>query len=349
MRLNFCNLFNSNYLSRGIVMYESLLKHCADFHLYVFAFDDKSYEFLKSQDHKHLTVISLKEFEDAELLRVKPSRTAAEYCWTCTSSTILYSINKFGLDNCTYLDADLQFFSDPRILFDEMGDRSVLITSHRYTPEYDQSIESGKYCVQFVSFKNDERGIKVLNWWRNACIEWCYARVEDGKFGDQKYLDDWITRFEGVHELQHLGGGIAPWNVQQYSFRSSQGKITGTELLSGKKFDVVFFHFHGVKFYNKNIVSLSGSLYALNEEVKTVFYKPYIQQLNRVKKIINTINNTFDPNGSMGEAPMKPINAEQIIKYYLHDLKRSVKNIFGQNLKNRIAHHYYYKNEDFYS
>ncbi len=328
-------------------MYESLLTYSADFHLYVFAFDDKSYEFLKSQNYKQLTVVSLKEFEDAELLRIKSSRSAAEYCWTCTSSTILYSIQKFGLDNCTYLDADLQFFSDPKLLFEEMGDKSVLITAHRYTPEYDQSIESGKYCVQFVSFKNDDKGMKVLNWWRNACIEWCYARVEGGKFGDQKYLDDWITRFEGVHELQHLGGGVAPWNIQQYSFVQQPDKIIGTELISGKKFDVVFFHFHGVKFYNKNIVSLSGPLYALNKKDKTIFYKPYVRELNRIKKLINGIDNAFDPNGSTGEAPMKPIDLIQIVKYYLQDLKSSITNIFGQNLKKRIKHHYYYKNEGF--
>src|ERR1700746_3815030 len=120
-------------------MYESLLKNCNDFHLYVFAFDDKCYEFLKSQQYKDLTVVSLKEFEDEELLRIKPTRTAAEYCWTCSSSTILYSINKFRLQNCTYIDADMYFYSDPIVLVNEMGNKSVLITEHRYTKEYDQS------------------------------------------------------------------------------------------------------------------------------------------------------------------------------------------------------------------
>src|SRR4051812_18081280 len=89
MKLNFCTLFNSSYLSRGVVMYESLQKYCSDFHLYVFAFDEVSCNYLRSKNFPSMTVISLREFEDAELLRVKPTRSAGEYCWTCTSSTIL--------------------------------------------------------------------------------------------------------------------------------------------------------------------------------------------------------------------------------------------------------------------
>src|ERR1035438_3503963 len=107
MKLNFCTLFNSNYLSRGIVMYESLLKHCDNFHLYVFAFDDNCYRYLTSQKFEHLTAISLNEFENEELLRIKSTRTAIEYCWTCSVSSIYYSITHFQLDNCTYVDADI--------------------------------------------------------------------------------------------------------------------------------------------------------------------------------------------------------------------------------------------------
>ncbi len=36
--------------------------------------------------------------------------------------------------------------------------KSVLITDHRYTPIYDQSLKSGRYCVQFITFKNDKIG-----------------------------------------------------------------------------------------------------------------------------------------------------------------------------------------------
>ena len=144
MKINFCTLFNSSYLSRGMVMYDSLLKNCDDFHLYIFAFDDLTYKYLTSQKLEHITVISLNEFEDEELLKIKPTRSAAEYCWTCTASTILYSIKKFQLSNCTYIDADLLFYSNPKVLIEEMGNDSVLITEHRYSKEHEQSATSGK-------------------------------------------------------------------------------------------------------------------------------------------------------------------------------------------------------------
>ncbi|MDR1459560.1 MAG: glycosyl transferase [Bacteroidales bacterium] len=230
-----------------------------------------------------MTVIPLDVFEDEELLQVKPVRTRSEYCWTCTSSTILYILNHYNVEHCTYLDADLYFFSPPQPLIDEMGNDSILITSHRYTPKYDQSRKTGIYCVQFVTFRNDMRGLTALHWWRNACLEWCYNRFEDGKFGDQKYLDDWTERFDGVHVLAHLGGGVAPWNMQQYSFEQINGKLTGLELNSGKQFDVVFFHFHSLMFVAPHYFS-PRPYYRRNDSVISLLFKPYVNKIQSIRK-----------------------------------------------------------------
>jgi hypothetical protein len=343
--LNFCTLFNSAYLSRGLVLYQSLSKTCPDFHLYVFAFDEACYNYLLKEKLPNLTVISLKDFEDTELLRVKATRSASEYCWTCTPSTILYSIKKFNLTNCTYIDSDMFFYSDPGILIREAKSKSVIISEHRYTEAYDQSVISGKYCVQFMYFKNDVNGLKALHWWRNACIEWCYNRVEDGKFGDQKYLDDWTTRFEGIHELQHQGGGVAPWNVQQYSFRKNGNSITGTEKTTGMEFDLVFFHFHGVKFYTNQVVSYTGAAYELEREIKNILYHPYIEQLNEAKITINKVCPGIDPHGATEVSPRQPLNFVFLVGLYLFDLKTALKNVFGAQLKNRLLHYHLHWNK----
>lgn len=295
-------------------MYESLKKHSDDFHLYIFAFDERCYVLLKKLNLESVTVIALKEFEDDALLRIKNTRSAGEYCWTCTPSIIKFAIEVYALQSCTYLDADLYFFANPSILIEEMGEKSVLITEHRYTSQYDQSSTSGIYCVQFMTFKNDANGMKVLNWWRNACNEWCYARHEDGKFGDQKYLDDWTTRFEGVHVLQHLGGGVAPWNVQQYR-------------LEEKTFDLIFYHFHGVKFFESNQVELGS--YRLRKTDIKLLYGPYVAHLEKIKQMLVIFGDTYDYHGSI-KSTRKCIRM-------LKNFKRRIKGVYNVFKTDEIA------------
>ena len=100
--LYFATLFNSAYLSRGMAMYESLLQNCKDFTLYIFAFDEYVYNFFKKKKLSKIVPISLNDFEDDDLLRIKSTRTPGEYCWTCTPSTIYYIFNKFNVNHCFY-------------------------------------------------------------------------------------------------------------------------------------------------------------------------------------------------------------------------------------------------------
>lgn len=135
--LNFCTMFDSSYLSRGLAMYESLKEHCNDFNLYIVAFDDKCLEVLKTLNLSNVHVLALNDFEDKELLDVKPTRTLDFYRFTCTPSVILYIIEKYNAEVCTYIDADLYLYSSPQVLLDELRDNSVIITEQRFTPKYD--------------------------------------------------------------------------------------------------------------------------------------------------------------------------------------------------------------------
>lgn len=125
--------------------------------------------------------------------------------------------------------------------------------------------------------------MKVLNWWRNACLEWCYNRFEEGRFGDQKYLDDWPVRFEGVHVLKHLGGGVAPWNMQQYLFKRENGILTGEVLNTGEKFEVIFFHFHSLMFVSPDYFS-PRPYYKRNDSVIILLFNPYTKAIKRIRE-----------------------------------------------------------------
>ena len=157
-----------------------------------------------------------------------------------------------------------------------------LITPHRYTPEYDQSEKTGIYCVQFVTFKNNQEGRVVLEWWRNACLDWCYNRFEEGRFGDQKYLDDWPERFEGVYVSRNLGGGVAPWNMQQYEFEQLNDCIRGRELKTNKRFPVIFFHFHSFVFVTPDYFS-PRPYYERNETSIVLLFKPYVKEIKQIR------------------------------------------------------------------
>ncbi len=132
---DFCTLFDSNYLTRGLALYHSLRANCDSFRLYAYCFDEEAHEILSKLALPDLIPIPLAEFENRELLAVKPGRSRGEYCWTCTSHIILHTLEHFGLDSVTYLDADLFFFADPTVLLDEFVQFGRLGADHR-TPLY---------------------------------------------------------------------------------------------------------------------------------------------------------------------------------------------------------------------
>lgn len=274
----YCTLFDSGYLVRGLAMYNSMIDTGEDFTLFVFAFDDECYDVLSKLNLPRLKPISLNDFENERLLKIKQTRTRGEYCWTCSCFSILHVLTQYNVPEVTYLDSDLFFFNKPQILLDEFHEsgKDVLLTKHRYTPMYDQSELSGIYCVQFMTFKNNANGLNVLNWWCDRCEEWCYNRAEDGKFGDQKYLDDWMTRFNCCHELIHIGGGVAPWNIQQYDVVHGP-KVNGVP--------VVFFHFHALKWLDYDTFDLS--IYRLKKSDKINIFYPYIRKLQETYDFIN--------------------------------------------------------------
>lgn len=291
----YCTLFDSFYLSRGLILYNSLKKHSKAFHLFIFAFDDVTGSILKSLNLECVTVISLSDFENDELKAVKLQRSKAEYCWTCTPSTISYVLEKFAVPECTYIDADLCFFSDPAILINEMSEngKNVLISEHRYSliPKLYEEKRAGRFCVQFMTFTNEDSSAVVLEEWRKQCLAWCYAKHEDGKFGDQKYLEAWPGKYENVHILRHNGGGLAPWNIARYRVVHSDNEIILIDRKSDQEFTPVFYHYQFVKSIGKGYYDVGW--YLLGNKVKNTFYKTYISDLEDTEEFLIRNNEMY--------------------------------------------------------
>jgi len=245
----FCTYFDRNYLVRGLTLYRSLLKHAAPFTMWVLCFDDFTYTVLCNLNQPNLKPIRLSVFEneDIALLNAKKDRSTVEYYFTCSPSLLLYILNNWPeVDVLSYLDADLFFYSSPDPIYQEFGDASILIIPHRHPAEAQHLEKSfGIYNVGLLTFRNDQYGLECLQWWRERCLEWCYDRSEDDRFADQKYLDDWPSRFQHVVVANNKGANLAPWNWARYKIeiRDNAATVDGEPL--------IFYHFHGLKFLNR--------------------------------------------------------------------------------------------------
>jgi hypothetical protein len=260
---HYVTLFDSMFLPQGLALHASLERHAKPYTLWVLCMDDATHQALGRLRPPHLRTLRLASVETSELARVKGGRTRGEYCWTITPFAPLFVFEADAtVERVTYLDADLWFRRNPAPIFEEFAasGKTVLITDHHYAPEYDRSASSGQYCVQFMTFRRGSSE-PVRKWWADRCIEWCYARYEDGKFGDQKYLDDWPERFAGlVHVLQQPELLLAPWNATRFPYGRA-----------------VAYHFHALMVQRRKIVLSDG--HVLPTPLVRHVYAPYVSEL----------------------------------------------------------------------
>ncbi len=290
--LNFCTLFDSYYLDKGIALYRSIEKVSDCFRLYIFCFDDRSYDVLCQMQLKNAIIIHHHIFETPELLVIKSQRSKAEYCWTCTPVVIEYVLEHYEVESCTYLDSDLYFYYTPQVLFDEIKEvgADVVIVEHRFkNNRYGRQLEkrNGKYCVQFNYFNQSENSKKVLKWWKNKCFEWCYDIPEPERMGDQKYLNTWTRDFKGVYELQNLGGGVAPWNLEQYTLSAVLDNQIILETSEGAQFPIVFYHFQNIRYLPGHRVNIKSQ--TKNRALKYAVYVPYLKEIERIRTMLEEV------------------------------------------------------------
>ena len=306
-----------------MALYSSLVKTGDSFVLWILCFDEETYQILGSLNLPNTRLISEQEFEknDEALIATKGSRTRVEYYWTCTASLPLYI---FRQDNSIpvliYLDADTFFYSSPKTILEELGEKSILIVPHDYSPEFEDK-EAGIYNVGIMAFRPDQAGLSCLNWWRERCIEWCYWKYENGQIGDQAYLNDWPERFDKVVVSNNIGINAAPWNVAKYGLSADNN---GNFFIADKP--LVCFHFHALRFCSSQLVYMSGFNVNLPTSVLNIIYRPYINSLIEARNMI--FNHNFKIEFTITGIPWRYIAGRLIrrqpLKHFMWVKKREI-------------------------
>ena len=228
-------------------------------------------------------VISIDDLADEGLMTVFRERPAREFFWTCTPALISWVVNQ-GRDGdlAVYLDADMMFFDDPHELFKELGDDgTILIHEHRFSRDKTHLIINGRFNVGMVAFRIGDEARRCVARWRTQTIENCSGEPLNGQFADQGYLNEWPELYAGCRVLRHLGGGLAPWNVNQYRIAERDGH----PIINDEK--LIFYHYHALRTIDGRPGGLAAIVpakdYRFGRATLHLIYEPYAALLKSIE------------------------------------------------------------------
>lgn len=274
----YCTHFDINYIAHSLSLYHSLVTNGGDFTLFMFCMDDRSMDHLQKMNLSNAVLLSYTQLEAAipGLAIAKSNRTHVEYFYTCSPASCYYVLQNFEkVDLITYLDADLFFYSSPEPLFAELQEASIGIIEHRFHWLAKRNSVYGIFNVGWINFRKDKDGMNCLVDWMNDCIEWCYQRLEDDKYADQKYLDKWPEQYKDVKILYHKGGNLAVWNIGNYKLT-----LRGNDIFVDND-KLIFYHFASLKQVDEKIFTsdMSRVLVRTTRIIREKIYIPYIHSL----------------------------------------------------------------------
>jgi hypothetical protein len=270
--LLFVTHFDDNYLSRGLALIESI---GSKINIVVFCHDSKTFNTISKLEQENVICLKLLDLESAfpELIPAKSERSTLEYYFLLSPYVVLYAIEILNSELAIYIDADTYFLSDVSLAIEQLDpDKAVGIIPHRFS-ERDLYMEKyGKYNVGWVSFRNSDAGMRVLTFWRDACLRSTSTIPTEGIFGDQKYLDYFLEVDSSVQVINHPGMNVAPWNYQNLCI------IDGR--LVHESEPLLFFHFSGLKTFSPfAIMGFAGYSKRPDRNVKKYLYRGYLDTI----------------------------------------------------------------------
>lgn len=229
--IEYCTLFDANYLAQGLALYKSIDKHHANYRLHILAACEKSYVLLKDLNLPNVVLYSLAEVETDALRKIHPRLKHFEYVCALKPNLMLKVLQT--TDHVAYIDADSYFFSTGEHVINTFRTDSSIplaITPHRFTPGRQHFIRNGAYNAGFIYAARE--GIPCLEEWNRNCTE---ART--GCMTDQQCLNGWPKQWN-AHIVKHKGLNLAPWNQEQYKYSLRDGRVyVDGDLL-------IWYHFH---------------------------------------------------------------------------------------------------------
>lgn len=247
--MHFFTSITTCYLPKARILAETLKKHNPDAVMHLVVADNLPVDFnLENEDFDYVW--------DAEsFIQTENNKkwffehTVVELCTAIKGAAALHILKETGADKLLYLDPDIGVFGDLTSLSDMLDKNSVLFTPHLTDPAPNRnsvlndeicSLKHGIYNFGFFAVKNDENGLRYLNWWNERLMEFCYDDIPNGLFTDQKWGDIAPALFDFLKIIHDPEYNVATWNL---STRVISGDERNGWKVNGRP--LKFYHFTG--------------------------------------------------------------------------------------------------------
>jgi hypothetical protein len=276
--MRFCTKLDHFYLDRGLALYSSLRETNPEAELHVLALSQEAEDFLESKSLPGLSVIRLHTVIASEpaLASARSTRTKAEFAFTLTPFLVCETLKDCPTNEWViYVDADMLFFGSVAEVLRHHQAADVLMSRHHFSDHMKEQQRYGTFNTGFTAFRKTADGEKCAKWWATQCLAWCHDRLENGKFADQKYIEQFPNIVPKAVGLDHPGVNCAPWNASGRRF----GHRSGITLVDNCP--LILYHFAKVKRINASCIATRKAVQGVKNArgLNRRVYKPYAKAL----------------------------------------------------------------------
>jgi len=182
-----------------------------------------------------------------------------------------------------YLDSDLYVYSPLKEIEQLHQQYDILLTPHLIRPMHFDGkqpdevayLATGTYNGGFFSFKVNDNSKAFIKWWCERMRYYCYYKLEEGLFVDQKWMNLIPVFFDKVWIIKHAGYNVSYWNLHERNITQR-----GNEFFVNDEYPLVFFHYSSINL--KDAILFFKQQNRFTDESQPIAKKLFLEYRNEV-------------------------------------------------------------------
>lgn len=210
-----------NYIGLALILEKSIKRHYSDFQFYIIVADEVDQcdsDFVLPENC--LIGRDFLNFSDQVWEEMSFKYNLTEFCTSIKPACFLQFFLKY--EKVVYLDPDILFFHSAEVIFNLLDTHKAVVTPHILYPCNQNAtdtaernwLQCGIFNFGFLALNASDSVMKVVEWWGQRLLNFCFIDSYDATYTDQKWGDFFPSFFE-FNELlvwRNTGANLAPWN-----------------------------------------------------------------------------------------------------------------------------------------